>query len=129
MGNQLHRFDRTKVTRVVGVESNSHFTRDIETQVKKNGLEDIYELVTCRVEDSDVLETHGVVAESVDTVLSIQVLCSVDNPEAVIKELYRLLKPGGKFIFWEHHRNSDRTTAAIQCKCCRETSLYYKDSC
>ncbi|GJN69506.1 hypothetical protein PLICBS_003555 [Purpureocillium lilacinum] len=114
MGNQLRRFDKAKVTRVVGVESNAHFAPDILLQVKEQWLEDVYELLTCSVDDSNALERHGIVAGSLDTVLSIQVLCSVPHPEATLKELYRLLKPGGKLIFWEHHRSSDWVTVVMQ---------------
>ena len=49
-----------------------------------------------------------------DTVLSIQVLCAVEDMKSVAKEVYNLLKPGGKFIFWEHGRNKDSFTAFVQ---------------
>ncbi|UNI13558.1 hypothetical protein JDV02_000290 [Purpureocillium takamizusanense] len=41
MGNQLRRFDKSKLTRVVGVESNAHFAPDILLEVKERGLEDV----------------------------------------------------------------------------------------
>ena len=40
--------------------------------------------------------------ESVDFVVSTLVLCSVNNVDKVLKEIYRNLKKGGKFIFIEH---------------------------
>ncbi len=40
--------------------------------------------------------------ESVDFVVSTLVLCSVENVDKVLKEIYRVLKKGGKFIFIEH---------------------------
>ncbi|KAK5996463.1 Thiol S-methyltransferase TMT1B [Cladobotryum mycophilum] len=113
-GNQLSQYNKDKVTRIIGVEPNPHFAPDIEQQIHKQGLENIYELVIASAEDSKALERHGIVTESLDTVLSIQVLCSVSDPESLVKELYRLLKPGGKFIFWEHHRNSDRLSSIVQ---------------
>jgi ubiquinone/menaquinone biosynthesis C-methylase UbiE len=39
---------------------------------------------------------------SFDTVVSADVLCSVDNVDAVLKEAYRVLKPGGRLHFLEH---------------------------
>lgn len=39
---------------------------------------------------------------SVDTVVSTLVLCSVIDPEATLQEILRVLKPGGRFIFLEH---------------------------
>lgn len=40
--------------------------------------------------------------DSVDTVLSTFVLCSVDDPPLVLAEILRVLKPGGRFVFLEH---------------------------
>lgn len=39
---------------------------------------------------------------SVDAVLSTLVLCSVDGLEASLREIHRVLKPGGRFVFIEH---------------------------
>ncbi len=39
---------------------------------------------------------------SVDAVVSTLVLCSVDRPEEMLREILRVLKPGGKFVFLEH---------------------------
>ncbi|OAA76919.1 Methyltransferase type 11 [Akanthomyces lecanii RCEF 1005] len=135
MGNQIVRYDKNKVTRVIGVESNPHFRPDIEAQAEKAGLGGVYELVTCGAEESDVLERNGIGASSMDTVLSIQVLCSVRDEKAMAREIYRVLKPGGKFIFWEHHVSSDWITRLYQNVtnpiwrrliggCCRNKDMY-----
>jgi len=39
---------------------------------------------------------------SCDAVLCTLTLCSVVSPEASVAEVKRVLKPGGKFLFWEH---------------------------
>jgi len=118
LGNQLRHFDKNKITRVLGIENNANFIPDLERQVQEQNMQGIYEIAVCGVEESDVLlEKHGIGAsESVDTVLSVQVLCSVPNADAVMREMYRVLKPGGKFVFYEHHRSGDLATRAVQCK-------------
>ncbi|MBM9499066.1 class I SAM-dependent methyltransferase [Leptospira sp. 201903071] len=39
---------------------------------------------------------------SVDAVVCSLVLCTVDKPDQVLKEIKRVLKTGGKFVFLEH---------------------------
>jgi ubiquinone/menaquinone biosynthesis C-methylase UbiE len=51
---------------------------------------------------------------SVDTVVSTLVLCTVDNPERVLREIARVLRPGGRLLFIEHIRASSRFVAAWQ---------------
>ena len=55
------------------------------------------------------LELHAIVAEridlpdeSVDAVISSLVLCTVADPEAVVAEVHRILRPGGRYAFVEH---------------------------
>ncbi|KAL9532853.1 hypothetical protein SMMN14_03929, partial [Sphaerulina musiva] len=63
-------------------------------------LNDIYVPVHAALENETVLEQqHRIVSNSVDTILCIQVLCSVTDLETVAKIVYRLLQPGGKLIF------------------------------
>ncbi len=51
---------------------------------------------------------------SIDTVVSTWVLCSVPNPQKALKEITRVLKPGGRFIFVEHGRTDNKFFAFIQ---------------
>ncbi|KAK1751412.1 methyltransferase [Echria macrotheca] len=114
MGNQLYFFDKSKISRIVGVECSAKFLPELRGQIQEHKLEDVYEVVIAGIEDSDVLEKHGIKPGSVDTILSTGVLCSLPNPEALMREMYKLLKPGGKFIFWEHHQSKDRVTSVVQ---------------
>jgi len=46
-------------------------------------------------------------SDSFDTVVSLAVLCSVDDPTRVLDEIHRVLRSGGRFIFLEHVRSDD----------------------
>jgi ubiquinone/menaquinone biosynthesis C-methylase UbiE len=39
---------------------------------------------------------------SMDAVVSTLVLCSVPDPQQTLREILRVLKPGGRFVFMEH---------------------------
>ncbi|GAA2047620.1 class I SAM-dependent methyltransferase [Leifsonia soli] len=47
-------------------------------------------------------ERTGLPDASVDSVISSLVLCSVQDPDAVLAEIRRILRPGGAFRFVEH---------------------------
>jgi SAM-dependent methyltransferase len=62
------------------------------------------------------LELHSTVAErldlpdaSVDAVISSLVLCTVTDPAAVVSEVHRILRPGGRYAFLEHVAAPDGT--------------------
>jgi SAM-dependent methyltransferase len=42
---------------------------------------------------------------TVDTVVSTFVLCTVDSPEQALREILRVLRPGGRLLFLEHVRS------------------------
>ncbi|MBL1141078.1 MAG: class I SAM-dependent methyltransferase [Proteobacteria bacterium] len=48
------------------------------------------------------LEYMNLETSSIDAVVCTMVLCSVTNPEATLKEVLRILKPNGKYIYVEH---------------------------
>ncbi|KAF2664755.1 methyltransferase type 11 [Microthyrium microscopicum] len=113
-GNQIHRYDQSRVEFIYAVDPNSNYSEEIAAKLQKADLEHKYKLLACGVEDSDILRREGVTEGSLDTVTSIQVLCSVGDVKSVMKEVYKLLKPGGSFIFWEHVKNQDSITALTQ---------------
>jgi ubiquinone/menaquinone biosynthesis C-methylase UbiE len=52
--------------------------------------------------------------ESFDTVVGSLLLCSVDDQDAALAEIRRVLKPGGRYLFLEHVRSDDPKVARRQ---------------
>ena len=71
--------------------------------------------------------------DSFDTVVSTLVLCGVDDQQQALREIRRVLRPGGRLLFIEHVRSGDPKVAKMQdrwnglnrfvagCECNRET--------
>ena len=51
---------------------------------------------------------------SFDTVVTMAVLCTVDEPERSLAEIHRVLRPDGRFCFLEHVRSPDPNRARWQ---------------
>lgn len=113
-GNQLPRYDTSKIERIYGVEPNVNLHDALRSNIKKHGLSDAYTIVPCGLEDLDKLREYGIKPESIDTVVSVQVLCSVPRPAALVKDLYRLLRPGGKLVVYEHVKSQDYISHSVQ---------------
>ncbi len=79
---------------LIAVEPNLHMHTYLERRARERGIHlDIR---------TDAAEGLPMADESIDAIVSTLVLCSVTNPEQVVSEIRRVLKPGGKFVFIEH---------------------------
>lgn len=81
-------------TNVIAFEPNTYFHDPLVAAATEHGLD-----LELHVGD---LRDAVLPAGSVDAVVATLVLCSVDDPPAMIAEIERILKPGGRFCFVEH---------------------------
>lgn len=68
-----------------------------ESFEKDNRNSDDFKLIVAPGENMSMIESN-----SKDVVVHTFILCSVNDPNQVLKEIYRVLKPGGVCVFIEH---------------------------
>lgn len=66
---------------------------------------------------------------SVDAVISTLVLCSVDDPARVLREVRRVLRPGGRFVFLEHVAAPTGTPLRLLQRLARPVWRFLADGC
>lgn len=91
------------ITKLILLEPNTNFHSSLRTRAHELGLDGKYEIIGAPAQE---IERYGYKAGSIDTVTTVHVLCSVGQPEPIIKALYRILKPGGQFLVYEHIANN-----------------------
>ena len=83
------------------------------------GLGEKFHILSCSAEKGSLIPAlarvkaiKGSSAEEVfDSIVCARVLCSVQDPRSTVETLYDLLKPGGRFVIYEHVINPWRTSA------------------
>lgn len=60
--------------------------------------------------DAEKLEFHN---DEFDTVCGTLVFCTIPHPELAVKEVYRVLKPGGQLLLLEHVRKNTKVAGRI----------------
>lgn len=81
-------------TRVIAVEPNPHMHKGLRRRAKAAGVE--LSILATGGERIDLPDA------SVDAVACTLVMCTVDDPVSVLREIRRILRPGGRFLFVEH---------------------------
>jgi SAM-dependent methyltransferase len=83
-------------TRLIAVEPNRHMHAPLRKAAQRYGIE-----LELREEGAGAI---GLPDASVEAVVSTLVLCTVPDPAATLREVRRILRPGGRFVFLEHVR-------------------------
>ncbi len=87
--------------RWIGVEPNPHMHAQLMRRAEEHGIQ-----AECRTIGAEGMDVRDA---SVDVVVSTLVLCSVPDPDHVLQDIRRALRPGGRFVFLEHVAAPRRT--------------------
>lgn len=99
-------FAPSTVSKWIAAEPNVAFHADINKEATEHSF-----IVEVSSMDAHKLELPD---NSIDGVVSTLVLCSVENQELVLSEIYRVLKPGSLFVFIEHVASDKRSLRIAQ---------------
>ncbi|KAH8821357.1 methyltransferase type 11 [Xylogone sp. PMI_703] len=113
-GNQLPRYTVDNIERIYGIEPNPAFINVLHSRIQETSLKDKYTMIIGGLENENLLKEYGIVTDSMDCIVSMQVLCSVKNGPKAVEHLWKLLKPGGTIIFWEHGDSHEWLTRKVQ---------------
>ncbi len=107
-GLNLAFYDRAKVERLVGIDPATEMHALARKRSQRLGLP--VELLQLSAEE--VPAESG----SFDTVICTYTLCSVSFPDQALREMRRVLRPGGKLLFAEHGLAPDAPVAKWQAR-------------
>jgi len=109
-------------TRVIAIEPNRHMHSPLRKAAQRYGIE-----LELRDEGADAIDLPDA---SVDAVVSTLVLCTVPDPAATLREVCRILRPDGRFLFLEHVRagHSHPVLRAVQ-RCVARPWRWFFEGC
>ena len=99
-GHNIPFYPRT-LSRLVLSEPDEYMRRKLSEKVRAANLDG------AEVIDAS-LENLSLPGETFDAVVATLVLCSVPRLDHALAEIYRVIKPGGRFVFLEHVAAEDR---------------------
>jgi len=105
-GINIQFYDPTKVTKIIGVDPSAELNKIAQKNADKVNIPIDFLITTA--------EEIPLPDNSIDTVISTYTLCSIPNPSLSLKEIFRVLKPEGKFLFCEHGIAPSKGVAMFQ---------------
>ncbi|KAJ5626726.1 hypothetical protein N7528_004153 [Penicillium herquei] len=121
-GTQMHLLTSKSIKALYGPEPCVGLHPELRKRATAAGITEKYHILPCGALASDLLPALRATGTGVtdaydsdpksgifDTILCVRVLCSVPAMESTVKELYGLLKPGGRLLVTEHVVNKPFT--------------------
>ena len=99
-------YDMSKIDKVLGLDPSEELNNIAKSVAKENEVD--IDFMLCGAEDIPLPDNH------VDTLLITYTMCTIPEVAKANKEMLRVLKPGGKFIFCEHGLAPDANVAKWQ---------------
>ena len=112
-GLNLQNYNLDTVNKVIGIDPSDELNKIAKKNANKVNLDIEFNLSSA--------ESIDLPTSSVDSVVCTFSLCSIPNPQKALKEIYRILKPGGKYYFCEHGISPDLSTRVFQ----NVTNVFY----
>ena len=112
-GLNLQYYNLDTVNKVIGIDPSDELNKIAKKNANKVNLDIEFNLSSA--------ESIDLPTSSVDSVVCTFSLCSIPNPQNALKEIYRILKPGGKYYFCEHGISPDLSTRVFQ----NVTNVFY----
>ena len=112
-GLNLQYYNLDTVNKVIGIDPSDELNKIAKKNANKVNLDIEFNLSSA--------ESIDLPTSSVDSVVCTFSLCSIPNPQKALKEIYRILKPGGKYYYCEHGISPDLSTRVFQ----NVTNMFY----
>ena len=98
-GLNMRHYDKSRIESLTGLDPALEMHKLAQKRIRRAGLEvDLVGLSAERIPRADA---------SFDTVIVTYTLCTIPDPLAALREMRRVLVPGGQLIFCEHGRAPD----------------------
>lgn len=105
-GLNLPHYDSTKIEKVTGVDPDEHIWK--RSQKRRDAAK--FPVERIGLSGEDIPMSTG----SVDTVVVTYSLCTIPDPVKALREMRRILKPGGDILFCEHGKSAEPKIAKWQ---------------
>lgn len=105
-GINLDHYDHSRITALAGVDPSPQLLETARTKAQARGFHADFR--------AGYAESLPFADAAFDTVLTTFTLCSVRDPQAVLREMRRVLAPGGTILFLEHGAAPDAAPARWQ---------------
>ncbi|MCI0665664.1 MAG: class I SAM-dependent methyltransferase [Acidobacteria bacterium] len=95
------------VTKLIGIDSEDMLPGRVQNRIARSQIE----VTRMRIDATGRLPFDD---HSFDSVVSTLTLCTISDAAAALAQVRRVLKPDGRFIFFEHGRSEDTEVARRQ---------------